>query len=155
MRTFEGSLIIRDERFGIVAARFNDAIVERLLAGAVDTLQRHGADEVQIHIARVPGAFELPLAVRRMALTRNYEGIIALGAVIRGATPHFDYVCGEAAAGLQRVSLETGVPVGFGVLTCDTIEQAVERAGSKAGNKGMDAALTVIEMVSLLRQIDA
>ena len=155
MRSLEGNLVVRDERFAIVAARFNATLVERLVDGALDALTRHGADEAQIHIARVPGAFELPLAVQRLAQTRQYDGIIALGVVIRGATPHFDYVCGEAASGLARVGLETGVPIGFGLLTCDSIEQVLERAGTKAGNKGADAALSTIEMVSLLRQIDA
>ncbi|HHQ13431.1 MAG TPA: 6,7-dimethyl-8-ribityllumazine synthase [Chromatiales bacterium] len=154
MRTTEGRLTIRDERFCIVAARFNDSIVQRLIDGAVDALRRHGAGDSQLQLVRVPGAFELPLAVKRVAVARQFDGVIALGAVIRGATPHFEYVCSEAASGLQKVMLETGVPVGFGVLTCDTIEQAVERAGTKAGNKGVDAAMTTIEMVNLLRQID-
>ncbi len=154
MRTTEGKLMIRDERFCVVAARFNDTIVQRLIDGAMDTLHRHGADDSQLQLVRVPGAFELPLAVQRVAAGRQFDGIVALGVVIRGATPHFDYVCGEAASGLQRVMLATGVPVGFGVLTCDTIEQAMERAGTKAGNKGVDAAMTTIEMVNLLRQID-
>ena len=154
MQTIEGNLTIRDERFCIVAARFNDTVVQRLVEGAADALRRHGAGDSQIRLLRVPGAFELPLAVQRVAVTRQFDGIIALGVVIRGATPHFDYVCSEAASGLQKVMLETGLPVGFGVLTCDTIEQAVERAGTKAGNKGVDAAMTTIEMVNLLRQID-
>ncbi len=154
MRTTEGRLTIRDERFCIVAARFNDSIVQRLIDGAVDTLRRHGASDSQLQLVRVPGAFELPLAVQRVAAARQFDGVVALGAVIRGATPHFDYVCSEAASGLQKVMLETGVPVGFGLLTCDTIEQAVERAGTKSGNKGADAAMTTIEMVNLLRQID-
>ncbi len=155
MRTLEGKLTIRDERFCIVAARFNDALVQRLIDGALDCLRRHGADDSQLHLVRVPGAFELPLAVQRVAASRQYDGIIALGVVIRGATPHFDHVCAQAAAGLQRVSLDSGVPVGFGVLTCDNIEQVMERAGTKAGNKGADAALSTIEMVNLLRQLDA
>lgn len=155
MRIFEGKLTIRDERFCIVAARFNDALVQRLIDGALDCLRRHGADDSQLHLVRVPGAFELPLAVQRVAASRQYDGIVALGVVIRGATPHFDYVCGQAAAGLQRVSLDSGVPVGFGLLTCDSIEQVIERAGTKAGNKGADAALSTIEMVKLLRQLDA
>ena len=154
MQTIEGNLTIRDERFCIVAARFNDTVVQRLVEGAADALRRHGAGDSQIRLLRVPGAFELPLAVQRVAVTRQFDGIIALGVVIRGATPHFDYVCSEAASGLQKVMLETGLPVGFGVLTCDTIEQAVERAGTKAGNKGVEAAMTTIEMVNLLRQID-
>lgn len=154
MRSIEGQLAIRDARFCVIAARFNEAIVDRLTDGALSTLQRLGVEPSQIHLVRVPGAFELPLAAQRAAKTRQYDAIIALGAVIRGATPHFDYVSGQCAAGLQRVSLDTGLPVSFGVLTCDSIEQALERAGTKAGNKGADAAMTAIEMVSLLRQID-
>ena len=153
MRKTEGQLVVRDERFCIIAARFNETIVERLLQGAVDALKRHGADDTQIDIVRVPGAMELPLAAQRVARSRQYEGIVALGAVIRGATPHFDYVCGECASGLSRVGLEADIPIGFGVLTTDTIEQALERSGTKAGNKGADAALTTIEMASLLRQL--
>ncbi|MBT8443095.1 MAG: 6,7-dimethyl-8-ribityllumazine synthase [Gammaproteobacteria bacterium] len=153
MKSTEGQLVVRDERFCIIAARFNETIVERLVHGAVDALKRHGADETQIEIVRVPGAVELPLAAQRVAKTRQYDGIIALGTVIRGATPHFDYVCGECASGLTRVSLEYDIPIGFGVLTTESIEQALERSGTKAGNKGVDAALTTIEMVSLLRQI--
>lgn len=153
MRTSEGQLVIRDERFCIVAARFNETIVERLLHGALDALKRHGADESQIDLVRVPGAMELPLAAQRVARTKQYDGIVALGTVIRGATPHFDYVCSECASGLTRVSLEFDIPIGFGVLTTDSIEQALERSGTKAGNKGVDAALTTIEMVSLLRQL--
>ncbi|RMF98678.1 MAG: 6,7-dimethyl-8-ribityllumazine synthase [Gammaproteobacteria bacterium] len=155
MRIFEGKLTIRDERFCIVAARFNDALVQRLIDGALDCLRRHGADDSQLHLVRVPGAFELPLAVQRVAASRQYDGIVALGVVIRGATPHFDHVCAQAAAGLQRASLDSGLPVGFGLLTCDSIEQVIERAGTKAGNKGADAALSTIEMVKLLRQLDA
>lgn len=153
MRVTEGQLVVRDERFCILAARFNETIVERLVQGAVDALRRHGADDTQIDIVRVPGAIELPLAARRVAKSRQCDGIVALGTVIRGATPHFDYVCGECASGLTRVSLEFEIPIGFGVLTTDTIEQALERSGTKAGNKGADAALTTIEMVSLLRQL--
>lgn len=153
MKSIEGQLVVRDERFCIIAARFNETIVERLMQGALDALKRHGADDTQIGIVRVPGAIELPLAAQRVAKTRQYDGIVALGAVIRGATSHFDYVCGECASGLTRVSLEHDIPIGFGVLTTETIEQALERSGTKAGNKGVDAALTTIEMVSLLRQI--
>jgi 6,7-dimethyl-8-ribityllumazine synthase len=155
MRTFEGQLAARDARFCVIAARFNDAIVDNLVRGALDTLKRHGAAESAIDIVRVPGAWELPLAARRIARARQYDGIVALAAVIRGATPHFDYVCGECVAGLNRVSLEFDMPIGFGVLTCGTIEQALERSGTKQGNKGVDAALAAIEMVSLLRQIGA
>jgi len=153
IRTLQGDLLARDLRIAIVAARFNDAIVEHLIRGAVDTLLRHGASEKQIEIIRVPGAFDLPLIVKKVAASKRCDAVVALGAVIRGATPHFDYVCGECAAGLNRVSLEFDVPIGFGVLTCDTVDQAVERSGVKHGNKGADAALAAIEMVSLLRQI--
>ncbi|MDH3977788.1 MAG: 6,7-dimethyl-8-ribityllumazine synthase [Gammaproteobacteria bacterium] len=153
MRITEGQLILRDERIAIIAARFNESIVGYLVDGALDTLKRHGADESQLQLIKVPGAYELPLAAKRLAKNRQVDGIIALGVVIRGATPHFDYVCGECASGLNKVSLEFDVPIGFGVLTCDTIEQAVERAGTKAGNKGADAAITTIEMINLLRQL--
>jgi 6,7-dimethyl-8-ribityllumazine synthase len=154
MVTTEGQLVIRDERFCIISARFNEAIVDRLVEGAIDTLNRHGASDTQYDLVKVPGAFELPLAARRIAKTRTYDGIIALGTVIRGATPHFDFVCSECASGLNKVSLEFELPIGFGVLTTETIEQAVERSGTKAGNKGVDAALAAIEMVSLLRQLN-
>ncbi len=154
VRTFEGDFQARDARFAIVAARFNGLVVESLLAGAVDTLRRHGVEEADIHVYKVPGAFELPLVVRRLAAGGRYDAVIALGAVIRGATPHFDHVAGECAKGLSRAMLDTGVPVAFGVLTTDTIEQALERAGTKAGNKGADAALTALEMVSLLRRME-
>ena len=155
MEMIEGQLIVHDERFCIVAARFNESIVDNLIRGALDVLTRHGATASQIPVFRVPGAYELPLAVQRVAKSRQYDGIIALATVIRGATPHFDYVCNECAGGLSRVSLDMEVPIGFGLLTCDTIEQAIERSGTKAGNKGADAALAAIEMVSLLRQIDS
>lgn len=155
MRMIEGQLIARDTRIVILAARFNDLIVRSLVEGAVDALRRHGAAEADIHVVRVPGAFELPLAAQRLAKLRRYDGIAAVGAVIRGQTPHFDFVCGECAAGLNRVSLEYGIPVGFGVLTCDTMEQAMDRAGGKGGNKGADAVLATLEMVSLLRQFEA
>jgi 6,7-dimethyl-8-ribityllumazine synthase len=141
-------------RFALVAARFNDSIVENLVRGAVDALLRHGASEKQIELIRVPGAFDLPLIVRRAAASRRFDAVIALGAVIRGATPHFDIVAGQCAAGLARASEETGVPVAFGVLTTDTIEQAVERSGTKAGNKGVDAALAALELANLLRRMD-
>ena len=154
IRTLQGDLLARDLRIAIVAARFNDAIVEHLIRGAVDTLLRHGASEKQIEIVRVPGAFDLPLVVRKIAAGRRCDAVVALGAVIRGAPPHFDYVCGQCAAGLARAQEETGVPVAFGVLTTDTIEQAVERAGTKAGNKGADAALCALELANLLRRLD-
>ncbi len=153
MRTIEGQLIIRDERIAIIAARFNESIVEHLVSGAIDALRRHGADDAQLQVVRVPGAYELPLAARRLAATRQIDGIVALGVVIRGATPHFDYVCSECASGLNRVSIDFDLPIGFGVLTCDTIEQAIERSGTKAGNKGADAAMATIEMISVLQQI--
>jgi 6,7-dimethyl-8-ribityllumazine synthase len=154
IRSINGDLIARDLRFAIVAARFNDMIVDSLIRGAVDTLVRHGAAEKQIELVRVPGAFDLPLVVQKLAVSKRCDAIIALGAVIRGATPHFDHVAGQCAAGLARASLETGVPVAFGVLTTDTIEQAIERAGTKAGNKGADAALCALELANLLRRLD-
>ncbi len=155
MRTLEGALTARDARVAIVAARFNELIVERLVAGALDALRRHGVRDADLELVRVPGAFELPVAARRIARMRRADGIVALGAVIRGQTPHFDYVCAECAAGLRQVSLEHEIPIGFGVLTCDTVDQALDRAGSKAGNKGADAALAVVEMINLLRQLEA
>jgi 6,7-dimethyl-8-ribityllumazine synthase len=153
-KIIEGELLARDLRFGIVAARFNDFVVEPLLRGALDALKRHGAAEKQIEIVRVPGAFDIPIVARRLAMSHRYEAIIALGAVVRGQTPHFDYVAGECASGLARIALETGVPIAFGVLTTDTMEQAVDRAGGKAGNKGADAAMAAIEMANLLRRLD-
>lgn len=154
IRTTEGDLLVRDARFALVASRFNDFIVESLLKGAVHALKQHGAAEADIEIVRVPGAFEMPVVVGRLAASRRFDGIVALGAVIRGGTPHFDYVAGECVSGIAAAAREHGVPVGFGVLTVDTIEQAIERAGTKAGNKGEEAALAVIETVNLLRRID-
>ena len=154
IKVTQGDLLARDLRFALVAARFNDSIVESLVRGAIDALLRHGASEKQIELIRVPGAFDLPLIVRRAAASRRFDAVIALGAVIRGATPHFDLVAGQCAAGLARASEETGVPVAFGVLTTDTIEQAVERSGTKAGNKGVDAALAALELANLLRRMD-
>jgi 6,7-dimethyl-8-ribityllumazine synthase len=154
IRTINGDLIARDLRFTIVAARFNEMIVDSLVRGAVDALVRHGAAEKQIELVRVPGAFDLPLVVQKIAAGKRCDAVVALGAVIRGATPHFDHVAGQCAAGLARASLETGVPVAFGVLTTDTIEQAIERAGTKAGNKGADAALCALELANLLRRLD-
>ncbi len=151
LKTYEGALTIDGARFCIVLSRFNGFIVEQLVAGAVDTLLRHGANRGDIHLVKTPGAFELPLAVKRVAAGGRYDAIIALGAVIRGGTPHFEYVAGECVKGLSSVALEHDVPVGFGVLTVDTIEQAIERAGAKAGNKGAEAALSAIEMVNLLQ----
>lgn len=153
-KTIEGELLARDLRFAVVAARFNEFVVEPLVRGALDALKRHGVAEKQIEIVRVPGAFDIPIVARKLALSRRYEAIIALGAVIRGQTPHFDYVAGECASGLARIALESGVPIAFGVLTTDTMEQAVDRAGGKAGNKGADAALVAIEMANLLRRLD-
>ncbi len=150
----EGDLIARDARFTIVASRFNDFIVDSLVKGAVDCLRRHGANETDIEVIRVPGAYEIPLAVDKVASQRRCDGIVALGAVIRGATPHFEYVAGECTSGIAAVSRQHGIPIGIGVLTTDTIEQAIERAGTKAGNKGEEAALAVIEMVNLLRKLD-
>jgi 6,7-dimethyl-8-ribityllumazine synthase len=152
-RIIEGELLARDLRFVVVAARFNEFVVEPLVRGALDALKRHGVLEKQIEIVRVPGAFEMPVVVRKLALSQRYDAIITLGAVIRGQTPHFDYVAGECAGGVARVALESGVPVAFGVLTTDTVEQAVDRAGGKAGNKGADCALVAIEMANLLRRL--
>jgi len=151
--TLEGRLDARGLKFAIVAGRFNDFVVEKLVAGAVDYLVRHGAEPGDLLLVRVPGAFEVPLAARRLAASGKHHGVVCLGAVIRGATPHFDYVAGEAAKGLAQVMLETGVPVGFGVLTTDTLEQAVERSGSKGGNKGVEAAAATLEMVRVLEQL--
>ncbi len=154
IKTIEGGLVINGSRFGIAVARFNSFVVESLLDGALDTLNRHGADEKNIEIVRVPGAFELPLVVQRMAVSGNYDAVIALGAVIRGGTPHFEYVAGECVKGLAQVMMQKDIPVAFGVLTVDTIEQAIERAGTKSGNKGVEATISVIEMVNLLNQIN-
>lgn len=153
MQIIEGKLIAEGAKFGIVASRFNEFIVSRLLSGALDALRRHGAREEDITAIWVPGAFELPLAAKRMAACGKYDAVICLGAVIRGATSHYDLVCNETAKGIAQVGLQTGVPVLFGVVTADNIEQAVERAGTKAGNKGFDAAVSAIEMVNLLRQV--
>lgn len=151
----EGDLTVDNGRFGIVVARFNAFIVERLLEGALDTLKRHGAREDRIEIVRVPGAFELPLAVGMLAQMNRHDGLIALGAVIRGETPHFDFVAGECIKGIGQAMLTHRVPIGLGVLTVDTIDQAIARAGAKAGNKGAEAALAVIEMVDVARQLKA
>jgi 6,7-dimethyl-8-ribityllumazine synthase len=155
IKTIEGDLQCRELRFAILASRFNDFIVEQLMRGAVDALKRHGAGDKQIEIVRAPGAFDMPLVARKLAQSRKYDAIVALAAVIKGATAHFDYVAGECASGLARVSHDTGVPIAFGVLTTDTIEQAIERAGTKAGNKGADAAVTAIELANLLRRIES
>ena len=153
-KVVEGQLDARGLKAALVVSRFNGFLTERLLEGALDALRRHGAEDDHLAVVRTPGAFELPLVAKKLAESGRYEAIVALGAVIRGATPHFEYVASEVAKGLAQVSLSTGLPVAFGVLTCDTIEQAVERAGTKAGNKGFDAALSAMEMVSLLRALD-
>jgi 6,7-dimethyl-8-ribityllumazine synthase len=153
IRSFEGDLLARGACFGIIVSRFNGFISERLLAGAIDILERHGVEAAKIEVARVPGAFEMPLAAKSMAISKRYDALVALGVVIRGETPHFEYVAGQCAAGLAQVSLQFDIALGFGVLTVDTLEQAIERAGSKGGNKGADAALAAIEMLNLQRQL--
>jgi 6,7-dimethyl-8-ribityllumazine synthase len=153
VKNIDGDLIVRNARFGIALGRFNSFIGERLLEGAVDALLRHGTETTNIDVVRVPGAFEMPLVLKTMASSKKYDALIALGAVIRGETPHFEYVAAECAKGVSQVSIQFDLPVAFGVLTVDTIEQAIERAGSKAGNKGVDAALTAIEMVNLLKKL--
>lgn len=153
MKTFEGQLTITNEKFCVVVSRFNDFIGSKLLSGALDELKRHGVSDDNIDIVKVPGAFEIPLAAQKFAKTGKYNAIITLGAVIKGSTPHFDYVSAEVSKGVAHVSLETGVPVIFGVLTTDNIEQAIERAGTKAGNKGADAAKTAIEMANLVKLV--
>jgi 6,7-dimethyl-8-ribityllumazine synthase len=155
IKVVEGDFNARGLRFGIVASRFNDFIVDRLLDAAVGTLTKHGVSATDIEIVRVPGAFETPLAIKKLAASRRYQALIALGCVIRGATPHFDYVAGEVSRGIAQVGLAAEIPIGFGVLTVDTIEQAIERAGTKAGNKGADAALAALQMASVLRQLEA
>lgn len=154
MKTLEGKLVSKEVKIGIIAARFNEFITSKLVGGAVDGLVRHDIPESDIDIAWVPGAFEIPLIASKMAKTGKYDAIICLGAVIRGATSHYDYVCSEVSKGIASVSLESGIPVMFGVLTTDTIEQAIERAGTKAGNKGYDCALGAIEMINLIREIE-
>ena len=154
MKTFEGQLTTTNEdKFCIIVSRFNDFIGSKLLSGAVDELKRHGVNPDNIDIVKVPGAFEIPVIAQKCAQSKKYSAIITLGAVIKGSTPHFDYVSAEVSKGVAQVSLQTGVPVIFGVLTTDNIEQAIERAGTKAGNKGYDCALSAIEMVNLLRQM--
>jgi 6,7-dimethyl-8-ribityllumazine synthase len=152
--TKEGELVIRDARIALLVSRFNGFIVDSLLSGALDTLKRHGADEHDLQIIKVPGAFEMPIAAQRLAASKRFDALIALGAVIRGGTPHFEYVAGECIKGLAAVSMKYDILVALGVLTVDTIEQAIERAGTKAGNKGAEAALSAIEMISLLRNLD-
>ena len=153
VKTIEGQLNAQGLKIAIVASRFNDFVVGRLIDGAIDYLVRHGASVEDITVIRVPGAYELPLVCKKLAAFSQYSGIIALGTVIRGSTPHFDYVCAEASKGIAQISLQTGLPIGFGLLTCDNLEQAIERAGSKAGNKGYDCALAAIEMVNVMDQI--
>ncbi len=153
MKIFNGNLISGEGKYGIVISRFNEFIGSKLLSGAIDALERHGVDESSIEIAWVPGAFEIPLVAKKMAKTGRYDSVICLGAVIRGSTPHFDIVANEVSKGIAHIGLETEVPIIFGVLTTDSIEQAVERAGTKAGNKGFEAAVTAIEMVNLLKEI--
>ena len=155
MKTIEGNMIADGSKFALLVARFNSFVVESLVEGAVDALKRHGVKEEDIEIIRVPGAFEMPVAAQRIANAKKHDAIVALGAVIRGGTPHFEYVAGECVKGLSQVSLNAGMPIAFGVLTVDSIEQAIERAGTKAGNKGAEAALGALEMVNVLKQIDA
>ena len=154
MNYIEGNLVAQNIRVGIVVGRFNEFIGSKLLGGAIDGLKRHGVSESDIDVAWAPGAFEIPLVAKKMAKSDKYDAVICLGAVIKGSTPHFDYVCAEASKGVAHVTLETEKPVIFGILTTDTIEQAIERAGTKAGNKGYDAAVTAIEMVNLLKNFD-
>ncbi|WP_027363610.1 6,7-dimethyl-8-ribityllumazine synthase [Desulfotruncus alcoholivorax] len=155
VKYYEGNLIGEGLRFGLVVGRFNEFITQKLLSGAIDALSRHGVADRNIEVAWVPGAFEIPMVARHMVDKACYDAVICLGAVIRGATPHFDYVAGEVAKGIAKVGLDTGKPVIFGVITADTIEQAIERAGTKAGNKGWDAAVTAIEMANLVRSLGA
>lgn len=153
MNTIQGNLIAHGLKIGIAASRFNEFIVSKLIGGAQDALERHGVESSDIDLVWVPGAFELPLAAKKMVQNGKYDAVLCLGAVIRGSTPHFDYVCAEVSKGVAQVSLEAQIPVIFGVLTTDSIEQAIERAGTKAGNKGFDAAVTAIEMANLLKQL--
>jgi len=155
IKTLEGALQAHNARFCLVVSRWNSFVVENLLAGAVDALKRHGVADSDLTIVRLPGAFEMPLVLDRLAAKGGYDALVALGAVIRGGTPHFEYVASEAVKGIAQVSLKYGVPIAFGLLTVDSIEQAIERAGTKAGNKGAEAATSAIEMVDLLRQIGA
>ncbi len=155
MKVFEGNLIPKDVKIGIVAARFNEFITSKLLSGAIDGLKRHNVDEDAIDVAWVPGAFEIPLIASKMANSGKYDAVICLGAVIRGSTSHYDYVCSEVSKGIANVSLNSDIPVMFGVITTENIEQAIERAGTKAGNKGYDCALGAIEMINLIREIES
>jgi len=153
IKQIEGALSARDTRFALVVARFNDFIGQKLVEGAVDCIRRHGGSEENIAIYRCPGAFELPMVAKKVAVSGNYDAVITLGVIIRGSTPHFDVIAAEATKGIAQVALDTMVPIAFGVLTTENLEQAIERAGTKAGNKGFDAAMTAIEMVNLYRQI--
>lgn len=153
MKTLEGKLTAKNMKIAIVVARFNEFITSKLLSGCVDCLIRHEAADEDLTVAWVPGAFEIPMAAKKLAESGKYDAVICLGAVIRGATPHFDYVCTEASKGIAQVSMQTGVPVAFGVLTTENIQQAVERAGTKAGNKGVDCAMTAMEMVNLFKEM--
>jgi len=153
VKTIEGQMQAKDQKFTIIASRFNDFIVDRLIGGAVDYLLRHGAERENITLIRVPGAFEMPLVAQKVARSGKADAIICVGAVIRGATPHFDYVCSEATKGIAHVSMDTGVPIGFGLLTTDSLEQSIERAGSKGGNKGVEAAAAALETLRVLQQI--
>lgn len=153
MKTIEGELQAKGLKFGIVVSRFNEFITSRLLDGAVDALLRHGAKEEDLDVVKVPGSFEIPLIAKKLALKGTYNAIICLGAIIRGSTPHFEYIAAEVSKGIATVSIETGVPIAFGVITSDTIEQAIERAGAKSGNKGWNAAMTAIEMAQLIKKL--
>ncbi|WP_353616744.1 6,7-dimethyl-8-ribityllumazine synthase [Desulfovibrio sp. Huiquan2017] len=153
VKTIEGLLDAKGLKIAIVAARFNDFIVDRLISGAVDYLVRHGASEDDLTLIRLPGAFELPLAAQKVARSDKYDGIVVLGAVIRGGTPHFDYVCSECAKGIAHASMESGLPMGFGLLTCDSLDQAIDRAGAKAGNKGVEAASAMLETIRVMEQL--
>lgn len=153
MKTLEGKLTAKNMKIAIVVARFNEFITSKLLSGCIDCLIRHEAADEDLTVAWVPGAFEIPMAAKKLAESGKYDAVICLGAVIRGATPHFDYVCAEASKGIAQVSMQTGVPVAFGVLTTENIQQAVERAGTKAGNKGVDCAMTAMEMVNLIKEM--
>jgi len=152
VKVIEGGLIAKGKKFGIIASRFNDFMTKELVSGCIDTLVRHGAQDQDLTVSWVPGAFEIPLIAQKMAKSKSYDAVICLGTVIRGATPHFDYIAAEVSKGVSKVSLDTGIPVIFGIITADTIEQAVERAGAKDGNKGRDAAVSAIEMVNLLEK---
>ena len=153
MKMIEGNLIAKGKKFAIVASRFNDFMTKELISGCTDTLVRHGVDDKDIMVSLVPGAFEIPLIAQKLAKSKDFDAVICLGTVIRGSTPHFDYIAAEVSKGVAKVSLDTGIPVIFGVITADTIEQAIERAGTKDGNKGKDAAVSAIEMVNLIAQI--